>query len=407
MNVDVKGGGIHALLAVLAAEVLPRGGRTGDDRGVMMRRRPAAILGLVLVACGAPSPPPAYRSSGAEGPLRGPSAGASAARVAARAPSASSGSVAPAASGSAGAAASSAAPTGAVASAKPGETKAEAAERVLFLATHLRTDEIRKVCPATAEEEARVRCLLSLRYADDAEARELAFTLYTETGSLAGLLPAETTEDGRGNKVRLLPARPVGPNRQHLTWIIAAFRAYRGFRAGLSSRAPISFRDRPVDLRFFYSETGGMPSAFAATRNIGYNLYGALNVSEITVRDTLFHELFHLNDGWRGGWSKRALVGLYDGIVARCGKRRACLSPYAPTDTMISGQYYAFMPKGGVTEYAAELALRYFREHSLVFEGKPLPVEPFKCGPAENASAWRLMADEFFGGVDRVPGCGT
>ena len=29
----------------------------------------------------------------------------------------------------------------------------------------------------------------------------------------------------------------------------------------------------------------------------------------------------------------------------------------------------------------------------------------FKCGPPENAEAWRLIADEFFAGVDRVPPC--
>jgi hypothetical protein len=288
---------------------------------------------------------------------------------------------------------------------RAGEGRPEAAERVLFLATHLRTDDLRNVCPTALEEEARVRCLLSFRYADNAESRELAFTLYAETGSLAGLLPEETTDDGRGGKVRLLPARPVGSNRRHLAWIIDAFRAYKSFTAALSARAPIAFRDRPVDFRFFYSEKGGMPSAFAAKRNIGYNLHGALNVSDAAVRDTLFHEVFHLNDGWRGDWSKRALAPIYEEIIARCGKLRACLSPYAPTDTTIAGVIYAFAPQGGVREYAAEIALRYFREHRLVLEGSPLPVRAFKCGPAENASAWKLLSDEFFGGVDLVPAC--
>lgn len=276
---------------------------------------------------------------------------------------------------------------------------------MLFWATHLRTDDLRTVCPTTLEEEARVRCLLSFRYADDAEARELAFTLYRETGSLAGLLPEETTDDGRGGKVRLLPARPIGSNRQHLTWIIEAFRSYKGFKAALAARAPITFRDRPVDFRFFYSDKGGMPSAFATRRNVGYNLFGALNVTDLAVRDTLFHELFHLNDGWRGDWSKRALGPIYDGIMARCGKRRGCLLPHAPTDTTIGGVIYAFAPQGGVREYAAELALRYFREHRLVIDGSPLPVRAFKCGPAENGEAWRLLAAEFFGGVDLVPAC--
>ena len=29
----------------------------------------------------------------------------------------------------------------------------------------------------------------------------------------------------------------------------------------------------------------------------------------------------------------------------------------------------------------------------------------FKCGPPENARAWRLLVDEFFGGLDRTPAC--
>ena len=277
---------------------------------------------------------------------------------------------------------------------------------MLFWATHLRTDDLRTVCPTTLEEEARIRCLLSFRYADEAEARGLAFTLYKETGSLAGLLPEESTDDGRGGKVRLRPARPIGAYRQHLTWIIEAFRSYKSFMAALSARAPIAFRDRPVDFRFFYSEKGGMPSAFATKRNIGYNLYGALNVSDVAVRDTLFHELFHLNDAWRGDWSTRALAPIYNEIIARCGKRGKCLSPYAPTDTTIAGVIYAFAPQGGVREYGAELALRYFREHRLVIDGAPLPVRAFKCGPPENAAAWKLFSDEFFGSVDLVPPCG-
>lgn len=286
-----------------------------------------------------------------------------------------------------------------------GETRAEAAERVLFLATHLRTTELRTSCPVTLSDDRRVRCLVSLRYEDDPASRDLALTLLTETGSLAGLLPEETTEDGRGEKVRLLPARPVGPNREHLSWLISAFRDYKQVLDGLSSRGPVTFQDRPVDFRFFYSAKGRMPSAFAATRNIGYNLFGAVNVSEDAVRDTLFHELFHLNDGWRGEWSRSALTHIYDRVLGRCGKRNACLSVYAPTDTMLGGTYYAFTKRGGVREYAAEVALRYYREHRLLLLGKPLPVRPFKCGPSENREAWSLIATAFFGGVDLAPSC--
>ena len=287
----------------------------------------------------------------------------------------------------------------------PAEPNGEDAERVLFLATHLRTDELRKVCPTSLSGERRVRCLIELRYEDEPASRDLALTLYTETGSLAGLLPEESTDDGRGGKAHLRPARPIGANREHLRWILEAFRDYQRFLAGLAGRAPVTFRDRPVALRFFYSENGKNPSAFAVERNVGYNLSGVLNVSAEAVRSTLFHEIFHLNDGWHDRWSQRALAALYDGVVARCARRTTCLAPYSPSDTMMDGAFYAFALKGGVREYAAELGLRYYREQRLLLSGEPLPVRPLRCGPTENAEAWRLLAAEFFGGIDLTPGC--
>lgn len=285
------------------------------------------------------------------------------------------------------------------------EVTPEDAERVLFLATHLRTDGLRKSCPPALERDARVRCLIALRYEEDTRSRDLALDLYKETGSLAGLLPEETSDDGHGRKVHLMPARPVGSYREHLEWILAALRDYARFREGIGAHGEVHFRDRPLHFRFFYSETGGHPSAFAVNRNVGYNLFGALNVSGEAVRDTLFHEIFHLNDAWHGDWSKAALAPIFDRITARCGKKTSCLAPHSPTDTRMGGTFYAFHPSGGVKEYAAELALRYYREHRLVLEKKPLPVAAFKCGPAENAEAWGLLAAEMFGGVDLVPAC--
>jgi hypothetical protein len=287
------------------------------------------------------------------------------------------------------------------------DPRPEDAERVLFLATDLRTDAIRKVCPASLASEPRIRCLLALRYEDEPPSRQLALTFYAETGSLAGLLPEETSDDGRGGKVHLLPARPVGANREQLQWIVDAFRGYQRFLADLASRAPVAFRDRPTDFRFFYSENKQAPSAFAVKRNIGYNLYGVVNVSAEAVRDTLFHEIFHLNDGWHEGWSARALGPIHATIVARCGKKSACLLPYSPTETMMDGAYYAFAGRAAAREYAAELALRYYRENRAILEHQPLTARPFKCGPAENQEAWRLLAAEFFGGIDLVPPCLT
>lgn len=287
----------------------------------------------------------------------------------------------------------------------PDAVTPEDAERVLFWATDLRTDGIRQVCSASLEREKRIRCLIAYRFEDDPDARKLALTLYAETGSLAGLLPEELADDGKSGKVRLLPARPIGLNRDHLTWILAAFRDYQRFLRGLSARGAVTFHDRPVHFRFFYSERGGNPSAFAVNRNIGYNLYGALNVSEGAVRDTLFHEIFHVNEARHEEWSKRVLAPLFDQIVARCGQKSACLSPYSPTDTLMRGFFYAFIPQQGAREYAAELAVRYYREQRLLLEGKELPVKPFKCGPPENLTAWQAISAEFFGGVDLVPAC--
>ena len=71
------------------------------------------------------------------------------------------------------------------------------------------------------------------------------------------------------------------------------------------------------------------------------------------------------------------------------------------------GTYYAFQPDNGdsVHEYAAELALRYYREHRAVLGATRLARAPFKCGPEENRRAWAAIAAEFFGGVDLVPAC--
>ena len=76
-------------------------------------------------------------------------------------------------------------------------------------------------------------------------------------------------------------------------------------------------------------------------------------------------------------------------------------------DTIVrGGTYYSFQPGNGVGEYAAELALRYYREQRAALRALPRP-RPFKCGPPENARAWALVRDELFGGIDVVPPCGS
>jgi hypothetical protein len=70
------------------------------------------------------------------------------------------------------------------------------------------------------------------------------------------------------------------------------------------------------------------------------------------------------------------------------------------------GMYYAFQPgiQTGL-EYSAELATRYQGEQQAQIEGRAFGKPPFKCGAPENANTWKLLVDEFFGGVDYVPPC--
>ncbi len=72
---------------------------------------------------------------------------------------------------------------------------------------------------------------------------------------------------------------------------------------------------------------------------------------------------------------------------------------------MRGGTFYAFQPGNGPGEYAAELAVRHYREHRAVLRGEKLADKPFKCGPAPNGAAWKPFVDEFWAGVDRVPAC--
>ena len=115
-----------------------------------------------------------------------------------------------------------------------------------------------------------------------------------------------------------------------------------------------------------------------------------------------------------GDWSYKELHVLFDPIVKKCGTQIACLAPYAPSDTMVrGGTYYAFQPDNGdaVREYAAELALRWYKEQRASLAGAgaekstKLVKKPFKCGPPENAKSWALMITEFFGGIDLTGGC--
>ena len=132
---------------------------------------------------------------------------------------------------------------------------------------------------------------------------------------------------------------------------------------------------------------------------------GTLNGSLRQVRALMFHELFHSNDGDHDDWSGRVLAWQYGVIKAKCHSDIPCLTPYAPDPLIVrGGTYYSFMPGNDVREYAADLAVRYFKETTDVLAGRAVKA-PFKCGAAENAKAWSALAEEFFAGVDLVPAC--
>ncbi|HEX7843911.1 MAG TPA: hypothetical protein VF469_40830 [Kofleriaceae bacterium] len=256
-----------------------------------------------------------------------------------------------------------------------------------------------------------VPCLIERAYKLDDKAKELALGLWSDSGDLAGVGPDEIMDGGYRGKIHLVPQLPIGPHRRHLAWVAEAMRSIdRFFHDAFADQPPPRYRWHHLAFRFVRSIEKRTPSAYATSWAIEYNVAGSLLTSADGVRETLFHELFHDNDEDHGDWSAKHLQTDYAQILARCGKAAAvaCLAPYAPNNTMVrGGTFYAFQQNNGdaVHEYAAELAVRYFKEqHEMLAAGK-LAHRAFKCGPAENARAWRALVDEFFAGRDLVPAC--
>jgi len=286
---------------------------------------------------------------------------------------------------------------------------ADAAEELLFLGAAAKEAGV-LACRGEKDDDARIRCLLAARYVGDAAAAGEALALYRGAGGIAGVLPEEQMDGGFRGQIHLVPEAPIGKERRHLAWITAANADFDGFFIELArgAKAPLRFRFRDIAYRFFRSVKRTTPSAYADRWSVAYNVAGSLNTSADAVRETLFHEIFHLDDAAHGDWSARALRSTFDAIVQRCGTRTACLGPYAPNDTLVrGGTYYAFQPNNGdaVHEYAAELALRYYRDNRAAIRGEAAKKPGFKCGPEENRRAWEALAGEFFGGADRTPAC--
>jgi hypothetical protein len=259
---------------------------------------------------------------------------------------------------------------------------------------------------AAAESASSVRAAVASRFASDPEASRIALDLLDTTGDEVDVLPPQRMDGGYRGVIALVPALPVGGDRKHLTWVTDALHDFDRFFAAIGARAAPRYRWRSLTLRFFRSVGNTTPNAFASDWTVAYNVNGSIDTSADRVRETLFHEIFHLDDADHGDWSPRRLTALQDAIERRCGVRTACLAPYAPTSTIVRrGTYYAFQPGNDVHEYAAEVALRWYQEQRAIVRGER-PVRPaFKCGPDENRRAWEAVTTEFFGGVDLVPGC--
>lgn len=268
----------------------------------------------------------------------------------------------------------------------------------------------RKILPDAPAACADIPCMLEAVYAKDAKAKQLALALYADNGSVAGVGPDEIMDGGYRGKIHLVPELPVGKYRKHLEQITFATRSIDEFFGKLFDKQPApNYRWRAIELRFVRSVGKRTPSAYAMGWLVEYNVEGSLLQTNHGVRETYFHELFHSNDGAHGDWSGKALRKDYDAIVKKCpGVTIKCLAPYAPNDTVVrGGTFYAFQPNNGdgVHEYAAELAVRYWEEHMELFAKGKLARKPFKCGPPENARAWKALVDEFFGGRDLTPAC--
>ena len=256
-----------------------------------------------------------------------------------------------------------------------------------------------------------IPCLLEQGYRADAEASRLASALFQATGDVAGVGEEEEMDGGFRGHIHLVPQLPINGYRKHLLWVSRAASNMDQFFDGVfAGKLAPNYRWKALEFRFVRSLVKHRPSAYADDWTITYNVEGSLNLSEKAVRETLFHEIYHLNDDAHGDWSAQHLSKDYRAILTKCGAHPtlACLAPYAPNDTTVrGGTYYAFQQNNGNTvhEYAAELAVRYFKEQTEMLANSKLSRKAFKCGPPENARAWNALIGEFFGGRDLTPAC--
>ena len=171
------------------------------------------------------------------------------------------------------------------------------------------------------------------RFAKDDKARSLAVALYKSYEHVVDVGVDEIMDGGYRGKIHLVPELPQGKHRKQLEWVSAALQSIDTFFAAFDP-AP-NYRWRGLTLKFVRSVGKRTPSAYATNWTITHNVSGSLLTSETGVRETYFHELFHLNDFAHGDWSAKNLATDYKAIVKKCGTKSKCLEPYAPNDTKV------------------------------------------------------------------------
>ena len=95
---------------------------------------------------------------------------------------------------------------------------------------------------------------------------------------------------------------------------------------------------------------------------------------------------------WHGGATGRDSI--YIQSLDNAGRPRG--SPHQITN----GARYAYEPDLQLIDGDALVA--WYEKDAAT--GK-LTAPPFKCGPPENARAWKALVTEFFAGIDRTPAC--
>ncbi len=250
---------------------------------------------------------------------------------------------------------------------------------------------------------------------EDSRARAWAEDLENDYGWSVGVEEPYLMNGGWRGKIQIVPQWPKGRHRKHLRWLLKSAADFKLLFAALGKSAdqPLNYRWTDLSFLFFRSVGRTTPSAYAADWTVGYNVQGSLMHSSKRVTDTLFHEIFHLNDQSHGDWSQSNAIfnSIFNGIVNKCtnakGERNTdCLSAYAPGRTKVYGKiYYAFHPEQGIGEYAAELAARYYSENLRIAQGKKPKGIAFKCKNQSNRILWDLLVAEFFSRVDLVGPC--